>query len=107
MVNREKCLERVQCDLCQKACPCQIPQFRPEPNAKMEMCNYCLDRLKKDKKPVCVSGCPMRALESGPLEELVARYGDRKHTAGFVYSSELEPSIIFKMKRHVASPDHS
>jgi anaerobic dimethyl sulfoxide reductase subunit B (iron-sulfur subunit) len=62
------------------------------------MCNFCLDRLEERKKPICVAGCPMRALDSGPLEELKAKYGDAREAEGLAYSDELKPSVLFKPK---------
>ncbi len=103
VVNGEKCLGRDSCGmLCRDACPYGIPQFGSEENAKMQMCNFCLDRLAEDRKPTCVSACPMRALDAAPLDELKSKYGDVKEAEGFVYSAEAEPSIIFKAKRSAA-----
>jgi anaerobic dimethyl sulfoxide reductase subunit B (iron-sulfur subunit) len=98
LVDRTKCLGKDQCDLCWQACSYKAPQFGAEPNAKMQMCNLCLDRLEEGKKPICVDACPMRALDAGPLDELKALYGDIKEAEGFLYSGELEPSIVFKPK---------
>lgn len=98
VVEQEKCLGKDQCDLCLQACTYSAPQFGAEHNAKMEMCSLCLDRLGEGKKPICVAGCPMRALDAGPLEELKEIYGDVKEAEGFVYSDELKPSIVFKPK---------
>lgn len=98
IVDREKCLGKDQCELCLQACPYEAPQFGAEPNARMQKCDFCLDRLKEGKKPVCVSSCPLRALDSGPLEELTKQYGQGKQADGFVYSSQEKPSIIFKSK---------
>ncbi|UCC59478.1 MAG: 4Fe-4S dicluster domain-containing protein, partial [Dehalococcoidia bacterium] len=68
LVDREKCLGKDQCDLCLQACTYKAPQFGAEPNAKMQMCNLCPDRLEEGKKPICVAGCPMRALDAGPID---------------------------------------
>ena len=73
-VDAEACLGKDSCGQCLEACPYNAPQFRPEEDAKMEKCNLCLDRLAIGKKPVCVSGCPMRALDVGPIDELKAKY---------------------------------
>jgi anaerobic dimethyl sulfoxide reductase subunit B (iron-sulfur subunit) len=97
-VDREKCLGKDNCDLCLQACTYKSPQFGAEPNAKMQMCSLCPDRLEEGKKPICVAGCPMRALDAGPMDELVALYGDVKEAEGFTYSTDLKPSIIFKPK---------
>lgn len=98
VVDREKCLGKDQCDLCLQVCPYQTPQFGSEPNAKMQKCDFCLDRLEEGKPPVCVSGCPLRALDAGPLEELIARYGQEREAEGFAYSDKENPSVIFKPK---------
>jgi len=98
-VDGEKCLGKDSCGLCLQACPYEIPQFGAEKNSKMQMCNFCMDRLVVRKKPICVAACPMRALDAGPMEELKTRYGGAKEATGFIFSAETEPSIIFKPKR--------
>jgi hypothetical protein len=40
----------------------------------------------------------MRALDAGPMDELIRRYAGVRGAEGFVFSSELKPSIIFKSK---------
>jgi len=42
----------------------------------------CIDRLEKGNIPVCVAACPLRALDFGPLEEMIARYGDLRQLDG-------------------------
>ncbi len=99
-VDRELCQGKEQCGgLCLDACAYEAPQFGAEDNAKMQMCNFCPDRLAEGKKPICVAGCPMRALDSGPIEELRAKYGDLKDAEGFVCSASLKPSIVFKPRK--------
>jgi anaerobic dimethyl sulfoxide reductase subunit B (iron-sulfur subunit) len=101
VVDREKCLGKDNCDMCLQACVYAAPQFGAEPNAKMQKCDLCIDRLAEGKQPICVAGCPMRALDAGPLDELLARYGEAREGEGFTYSAELKPSIVFKPKvRH-------
>jgi len=97
VVNSEECLGNQICDmLCKKACPYNVPQFEDREGAKMQMCNFCLDRLAENKKPICVEACLMRALDAGPIDELKAKYGDLKEVVGFSYSEKIKPSIIFK-----------
>ncbi len=98
VVDQAKCRGKNNCDLCLQACPYGAPQFGDEDNARMQMCNFCLDRLALRKKPACVDGCPMRALDAGSLDDLKAKYGNIKKAEGFVYSSKTRPSIIFKPK---------
>ena len=64
----------------------------------MQKCDFCLDRLRRNKKPICIASCPMRALDAGPLNELKEQYGDVQEAEGFVYSKKAMPSIVFKPK---------
>jgi len=98
VVEREACLGRDDCGLCLEACPYKAPQFGAEPNAKVQMCNLCIDRWPEGKKPICVAGCPMRALDAGPIEEMKAKYGKTHQAVGFAYDKKLQPSVLFKPK---------
>ncbi len=97
VVDRDECLGK-DCSACKTACPYSAPQFGPEENAKMEMCNFCLDQLGEGKNPICVDACPMRALDAGPLEKLKQKYGVVREAPGFSYSAGNKPSLIFKPK---------
>jgi anaerobic dimethyl sulfoxide reductase subunit B (iron-sulfur subunit) len=99
VVNKELCLGKDECGVCKEACPYDAPQFEVEKNAKMQMCNFCLDRLTVNKNPICVDACPMMALDSGPMDKLKAKYGEIREATGFIYSEEAGPSIIFKPKK--------
>lgn len=97
VVNRDVCEGGENCRYaCQKACPYHIPEFGPEPDAKMQKCDLCLDRLHAGQDPVCVGGCPMRALEALPLEKLKESDGHTRDADGFVYSEKVNPSVVFK-----------
>lgn len=98
LVEQEKCLGKESCGLCLEACPYQAPQFGAEANAKVQMCNLCLGRWAEGKPPICVAGCPMRALDAGPMEELATKYGPAQSAEGFTYASSIKPSVIFKPK---------
>lgn len=99
VVDRGSCLGKDECGLCKMACTYGVPQFGDEDNAKIQMCSFCLDRVIESGKPICVDACPMRALDAGPMDQLRARYGDTKNVEGFTYSTETNPSIIFKPRR--------
>ena len=47
VVDQERCLGREKCKKapCLKACLSRSPQFGPEDNAKMQKCDFCLERL--------------------------------------------------------------
>ena len=69
------------------------------PVAEQELkCDLCLDRWAEGKKPICVSACPVYALDAGPLDELKAKYGDNQKAKGFVYAEEAMPSVVHKSR---------
>lgn len=98
LVDREACLGHDNCDMCLQVCPYESPQFGDEPNAKMQMCNFCVDRLEESKQPICVAACPLRALEAGPLDELRLKY-PAIDAEGFAYEAKVAPSVAFKPKK--------
>ncbi len=98
LVDQEDCLGKDKCDLCLEACPYDPPQFGAEENAKMQKCNFCIDRLAEGKDPICVAGCPLRALDAGPIDSLKKKYGEAQEAEGFTYYAEVEPSVVFKPK---------
>lgn len=98
VVDQDKCLGRDECGKCKTACPYGVPQFRRDANAKMEKCDLCLERWSEGKKPICVEGCPMYALDAGPMDELRKKYGSVRDAAGFTWDKEMAPSVVFKPK---------
>lgn len=99
IVNREMCLGHDRCDMCLQACPYDAPQFGAEENAKMQKCDLCQDRLEEGKKPICVAACPMRALDSGSMDELRSRYRHASEAEGFVQDTRADPSIVFNPRK--------
>ena len=100
LVKREVCLGLKKCGgMCKESCPYDAPQFSDEDDAKMQKCELCFDRWQQGKKPICVEGCPMRALDAGPLDELVRKYGDPEAASGVVSDSDIKASIVIKKKR--------
>lgn len=98
VVNRDACLG-ADCGICRQECPYGAPQFATEENARMKKCDFCVGRITKNQNPICVDACNFNALEFGPMEALLAKYGDIRHAEGFIYSEDLLPSIIFRPRR--------
>jgi len=94
----ERCLNCAG-HLCKDVCPYSAPQFADGEKTKMQKCNYCVDRFDIGKQPICVEACYARALDSGTIEELKAKYGDIQQTSGFFYSEIVKPAIVFKPKK--------
>lgn len=98
VVDVEKCLGKDNCQRCLVVCPYDAPQFGAEQNAKIQKCDFCVERWEQDEKPICVAACPNRALDAGPISEMMVRYGEEKEAAGFKYREKLRPSVVFKPK---------
>ena len=90
--------------ICREVCPYDAPQFGSEENPKMQMCNLCVERWEQNKKPICVTACPTRAMDAGPVDELRVQYGDNRKAEGFTYSESTNPSVCFKPKKYKPSP---
>ena len=65
----------VGCRYCEWACPYSAPQYNAELGS-MTKCDLCTDYREEGLEPACVAGCPSRALDWGPIDELRERYGD-------------------------------
>lgn len=65
----------IGCKTCQTACPYGAPTYS-EDDGFMLKCDMCADERSLGRKPVCVAACPMRALDFGTRDELVAKYGE-------------------------------
>jgi anaerobic dimethyl sulfoxide reductase subunit B len=98
VVDREACLGS-SCGLCLEECPHGSPQFGPENDAKLQKCDFCLERWQEGKKPVCVMACPVEALDAGNLEELKQKYaGAKEEATGFIGPAKTKPSVVFRSK---------
>jgi len=102
VVDRDACIGKDECQLCLDACPYDVPQFGSESNAKMQKCDFCIDRWAEGKLPICVDSCPTRALDAGPIDDMEAKYGKARQAAGFSYSEKLKPSVVCKPKPQVS-----
>ncbi len=99
VVNSEECLGAEKCGrICLEVCPYDAPQFGLEDDARMQKCDFCLDRWDENKPPICVAACPNRALDAGPLEEMQEKYGNETSAVGFICDDKLRPSIVFNPK---------
>ena len=65
----------IGCQTCETACPYNAPKLGEE-EGYMLKCDMCRGEVAAGGKPICVIGCPMRALDWGPLDDMVAKYGE-------------------------------
>ena len=94
LIDNEKCNG---CRICYDVCPYGAPVFASdEMEVKAQKCDMCIDRLQMGEKPICVLTCHTRALDFGPLSDMMKRYGDRRDLADMPSSQTTKPSIVFK-----------
>lgn len=67
-----KCLG---CQYCVEACPYSVPQYIESINLTHK-CDACKQLREAGEQPACVAACPMRAIEFGPYDELMAAHPD-------------------------------
>jgi len=91
-IDPDRC---IGCRYCEWACPYGAPQYN-KAKGIMQKCDFCLDYLREGKPPVCVSSCPMRALDFGPVEQLEARYGTIRSVYPLPDPGITHPSLIIR-----------
>ena len=74
----------------------------------MQKCKYCWERIEDGNSPVCVSACPVRALDYGDIDDLQRKYPDavRLNKADFPYAysenttttTDTKPSFLIKKR---------
>ncbi len=69
--DRERC---IGCRYCTWLCPYGAPQYDAD-EGRVRKCNLCVEEIDAGNEPVCVSSCPMRAIEVGLLAEIAERPG--------------------------------
>jgi anaerobic dimethyl sulfoxide reductase subunit B (iron-sulfur subunit) len=117
VVNRDKCIEARACIA---ACPFGEPNIaddRQEPNRKntwgyphpMQKCNLCVERLDRGEDTICVSACPMRAIEVGDYDELMQKHPESvpltMEKFSYAYTgnnTSTGPSLLIKPKKRLA-----
>lgn len=103
VVDRSVCIPN--CQACLAACPYGAPQFEREADARMQKCDFCLDRLAEGKQPLCVAACPLRALDAGPLDALRRHHGSCCEAPGLPDPAGSRPALVVKPRpRTVSAP---
>jgi carbon-monoxide dehydrogenase iron sulfur subunit len=66
IIKSELC---IGCSWCIMVCPFGVIKFDSKGKAIIK-CDLCIERLKMDKEPACVEGCPTKALKFLSIEEI-------------------------------------
>jgi formate dehydrogenase iron-sulfur subunit len=64
------------CGYCVPSCPYGVIETSPIDH-KAHKCTLCYDRLIDGLEPACAKACPTNSIQFGPVEELLARAGQR------------------------------
>jgi anaerobic dimethyl sulfoxide reductase subunit B (iron-sulfur subunit) len=95
LIDEDKC---IGCRYCSWACPYGAVQF-DEARGVMTKCDFCYDLLDQGEGPVCVEGCPYRALDFGLLDELREKYGRFADPAPLPDASITQPAVVYSPNR--------
>jgi molybdopterin-containing oxidoreductase family iron-sulfur binding subunit len=120
LIDQEKCQRHGECV---KACPYGVISLNPEvdyfaeetvPLEKMthayqthlphraSKCTLCIHRIEKGKEPICVSGCPSKALIFGDLDN--PHHPIRKDlwkSAQLLQSQGTNPKIFYIFSKNI------
>lgn len=88
----------IGCRYCTCLCPYGAPQYDPR-EGRVRKCNLCVEELDNGNSPVCVTSCPMRAIEIGPLDEIAARPGATIAIAGLPSAALTGPATRYKVRK--------
>ncbi len=90
----ERC---IGCRYCTWLCPYGAPQYDPG-EGRVRKCNMCVEELDRGRRPACVSACPLRAIEIGPLEEFAKRPGATATTRDLPSPGLTKPSCRYMVR---------
>ena len=89
----------IGCKTCETACPNGAPTFGEE-EGYMLKCDMCKDEIARDRLPICVAGCPMRALDFGTREEMIEKYGEGDVEVEPLPADTTDPNLILTPHRN-------
>jgi ferredoxin len=82
--------------LCKDVCPYDTPRFTASGRIHIVKCDLCIDRLAGGRQPACITACPTEALDTGSMEALIAKYGEKRELEDFADYRETNPSVVFR-----------
>ncbi len=89
------------CAYCTWVCPYGAPQYDPG-TGKVMKCNLCVERLDAGEAPVCVTACPMRAIQVMSAGELAQRHDATMAIRNLPPPEASRPSARFKVRREMS-----
>lgn len=89
-VDARRC---IGCGYCALSCPYRAPKVDRNVGHSMK-CDGCGGRVSSGMRPVCVEACPRRALDFGPIDELVEAYGRCSDLPPLPDASATSPQVV-------------
>lgn len=99
-VDATKC---IGCGYCVMACPYDAPKVDRDLGHAVK-CEGCWERLEAGELPVCVTSCPLRALDAGDIDELKQKYQGVQQIHPMPDASITEPNIVIKASQAAELP---
>ena len=90
----ERC---IGCQYCTWLCPYGAPQYEPS-EGRVGKCDLCLHLMERGEDPVCVTACPMRAIEVGLLAEIENRRDATIEVRNLPSSELTRPACRYKLR---------
>jgi anaerobic dimethyl sulfoxide reductase subunit B (iron-sulfur subunit) len=94
-IDNELC---IGCGSCLTACPYSAPSLWEEKGIYTK-CDMCASIVAEGDRPICVSGCPMRALDFGDIEMLKSTYGMGDVEIEPLPADTTQPSLVVNPHR--------
>jgi anaerobic dimethyl sulfoxide reductase subunit B len=99
LIDESRCRN---CHACELACPYGAIRFNPVRNTTSK-CDFCADVLDLGQPPLCVAGCPNRALDYGDLADLTRRHPDGvSRVFPLPDASATRPAVVILPHRNAA-----
>lgn len=91
----ERC---IGCRYCTWLCPYGAPQYDPKAG-RVKKCNLCLEEIGRGGSPICVTACPMRAIEVKALDEIVRQVGATIYVRNLPSPEMTRPAARYRVRQ--------
>jgi len=90
----ERC---IGCRYCTWVCPYGAPQYDSR-SGRIRKCNFCVAELDAGRSPICVTSCPLRAIEMGDIAEISLRTGATAEIRDLPPAAMTRPATRYRVR---------